>query len=118
MTKILLTRHGHVEGIHPERFRGRAPLDLTARGRADAAAVARRIAGGGWRASKIDTSPIGRCVETGAAIAKACGIAAEVCDNLNDIDYGAWQLKTFEDAKEDNPTLFAGWFARPALIRF
>ena len=36
MTKILLTRHGHVEGIKPERFRGREPLDLTARGRADA----------------------------------------------------------------------------------
>ena len=44
MTKILLTRHGHVDGIKPERFRGRAPLDLTARGRADASAVARRIA--------------------------------------------------------------------------
>ena len=27
MTKILLTRHGHVEGITPERFRGREPLD-------------------------------------------------------------------------------------------
>jgi broad specificity phosphatase PhoE len=29
MTKILLTRHGHVEGITPERFRGRQPLALT-----------------------------------------------------------------------------------------
>jgi broad specificity phosphatase PhoE len=32
MTKILLVRHGHVEGISPERFRGRANLPLTARG--------------------------------------------------------------------------------------
>jgi hypothetical protein len=29
MTKILLIRHGHVEGIKPERFRGREPLELT-----------------------------------------------------------------------------------------
>ncbi len=29
MTTLLLTRHGHVEGIHPERFRGRAELPLT-----------------------------------------------------------------------------------------
>ena len=29
MTKILLTRHGHVDGITPERFRGRQPLALT-----------------------------------------------------------------------------------------
>ena len=27
MTKILLTRHGHIEGIKPERFRG--PLQMT-----------------------------------------------------------------------------------------
>src|SRR5580704_10197336 len=113
MTKILLTRHGHVEGIHPERFRGREPLDLTARGRADAAAVARRIADGGWRPSKIYTSPMGRCAETSAAIAEACGITAEVCNDLNDIDYGAWQFKTFEDVKMDNPALFHAWFAAP-----
>ena len=29
MTKIILVRHGHVEGISPERFRGRAELALT-----------------------------------------------------------------------------------------
>jgi phosphoserine phosphatase len=118
MTKILLTRHGHVEGIRPERFRGREPLDLTARGRAEASAVARRIADGTWQPSKIYTSPMARCVETGAAIAKACGIAAEVCDDLNDIDYGAWQFKTFADAKKDNPDLFASWLATPHLVRF
>jgi hypothetical protein len=33
MTEILLVRHGHVEGISPERFRGRADLPLTAEGR-------------------------------------------------------------------------------------
>jgi broad specificity phosphatase PhoE len=117
MTKILLTRHGHVEGIHPERFRGRQPLELTARGRSEADAVAERIAGA-WRPSKIYTSPMGRCVATGAAIAKACGAPAEVCDDLNDIDYGAWQFKTFEQAKKDNPSLFAAWFATPHRVRF
>jgi phosphoserine phosphatase len=117
MTKILLTRHGHVEGIKPERFRGREPLDLTARGRAEAAAVAQRIAGA-WRPSAIYTSPLSRCVETGAAIAKACGIAAEVCGDLIDIDYGAWQFKLFEQAEAENPALFAAWFATPQLVRF
>ncbi len=117
MTKILLTRHGHVEGIKPERFRGREPLPLTERGRNEAAALAERIAGA-WRPAKIYTSPLGRCVATGAAIAKACGIAADVCDDLNDIDYGAWQFKTFEQAKADDPSLFAAWFATPHLVRF
>jgi phosphoserine phosphatase len=117
MTKILLTRHGYVQGIEPERFRGREPLELTERGRAQAAAVARRIAEG-WRVRKIYTSPMKRCVDTGAAIAKACGVAAEICDALNDIDYGAWQFKTLGYAKKDNPDLFAAWFASPQLVRF
>ncbi|MGH7247456.1 MAG: histidine phosphatase family protein [Pseudomonadota bacterium] len=117
MTKILLARHGHVEGIKPERFRGREPLELTERGRAQAAALAARIAAA-FRPSKIYTSPMGRCVDTAAAIAKACGIAAEVCADLNDIDYGAWQVRTFQEAKEDNPSLFKAWMATPHLVRF
>jgi broad specificity phosphatase PhoE len=117
MTKILLTRHGHVEGIKPERFRGRQPLDLTARGRAQVAALAERIAGA-WQPSFIYTSPLGRCIETATAIAKTCGIAAKTCDELNDIDYGAWQFKTFAEAKTLDPTLFAAWFATPHLVRF
>src|SRR6202167_289226 len=117
MTKILLIRHGNVEGIKPERFRGRAPLDLTDLGRAEAQAVARRVAGT-WQPSRIYTSPMGRCVETGAAIAKACGAPTEICDDLTDIDYGAWQFKTFDEAKSANPALFAAWFATPHLIRF
>ena len=43
MTKIILVRHGHVEGISPERFRGRADLLLTAEGRRQTEAVASRI---------------------------------------------------------------------------
>jgi probable phosphoglycerate mutase len=117
MTKILLTRHGHVPGIEPERFRGRAPLELTEHGRAQAAAVARRIAEG-FRVRKIYTSPMKRCVDTGAAIAKTSGAAAEICDDLNDIDYDAWQFKTFASARKADPNLFAAWFATPQLVRF
>ena len=63
MTKILLTRHGHVEGITPERFRGRQPLALTAQGCAEAEALGRRIASA-WKPARIYTSPMERCVKT------------------------------------------------------
>jgi len=117
MTKILLTRHGHVAGIAPPRFRGREPLELSGLGRRQAAAVAERIADS-FQPSKIYTSPLSRCVATGAAIAKACSIGAEICDDLNDLDYGAWQFKTFEQAKEADPALFGAWFASPQVARF
>jgi probable phosphoglycerate mutase len=117
MTKILLIRHGHVEGIKPERFRGRAALELTDQGRAEAAAVANRIAGR-WQPRRIYTSPLSRCVKTAEAVAEACAVAAQICDDLTDTDYGVWQFKTFHQAKAENPSLFAAWFATPHLVCF
>jgi len=117
MTKLLLVRHGHVAGIDPERFRGREPLELTDRGCAEADALARRIAAA-WQPSRIYTSPMGRCVATGAAISQACGARAEILDDLNDIDYGAWQFRTYAEIRDENPDLFAAWFATPHLMRF
>ena len=73
MTKLILVRHGHVEGISPERFRGRAELPLTETGHREADATAKRIAAS-WRPAAIYTSPLGRSVETGAQ----CGLMAEV----------------------------------------
>ncbi len=117
MTKILLVRHGHVEGIEPERFRGRADLPLTALGEAQAGCAARRIASR-WKPAAVCTSPLARCVRTGAAIAAACGVSSAVLADLIDIDYGAWQFRTLEEAERDNPALFHAWLNTPHLVRF
>jgi phosphoserine phosphatase len=117
MAKILLIRHGHVEGIEPPRFRGREQLPLTARGHAEASAAARRIASA-WRPSAVYTSPLARCIATGDAIAQKCNVPAAVCDDLNDIDYGAWQFRSYEEMRREEPNLFAAWFATPHLVRF
>jgi len=117
VTKILLIRHGHVEGIRPERFRGRADLPLTSLGVAEAQAVAKRIAAR-WRPSKVYTSPLSRCVATGAAIAHACGAPTEVNGDLIDIDYGAWQGKVCAEIEQSDPKLYAAWRSTPHLVRF
>jgi broad specificity phosphatase PhoE len=117
LTKILMVRHGHVEGIKPERFRGRSELPLTHRGVSEAQAVARRIASA-WRPVKIYTSPMQRCIETGHAIAKACGVESQAIAELNDIYYGAWQSRSYEEIEKTEPQLFAAWFATPHMVRF
>lgn len=118
MTKILLTRHGHVEGIKPERFRGREQLELTSQGHNEARMLARRIAGG-WKPIHLYTSPMERSVQTARAVAEACGLAdATPLEKFNDINYGAWQFKTFAAAKVEDPGLFAAWFATPQMVRF
>jgi probable phosphoglycerate mutase len=117
VTKIILTRHGHVEGIKPERFRGRRDVPLTTRGQAEADAVARRVALS-WKPHQIYTSPLGRCVATGAAISRACEVEAQTLAALNDIDYGAWEFASFDDIRRSHPAQFAAWFATPQLVRF
>ena len=74
MTKIILVRHGHVEGIAPERFRGHANLPLTAEGRRQAEATARRIRAS-WTPAAVYTSPLSRCRTTAAAIGKPFGLS-------------------------------------------
>lgn len=117
MTHILLTRHGHVDGIHPPRFRGRRELMLSPLGRKQADAVAQRICTR-WTVSAVYTSPMRRCIDTGAAIADACGTNAHVLESLLDLDYGTWEWKTYEEMKREFPELFTKWFAAPQRVRF
>jgi phosphoserine phosphatase len=101
MTKIILTRHGHVEGIEPERFRGRTNIPLTELGKAQAKATAARIAGT-WKLSMVYTSPMLRCVVTGQEISTACHIPGDIAESLNDIDYGTWQWQTHEEVRKSS----------------
>jgi broad specificity phosphatase PhoE len=117
MTRIILTRHGHVEGIAPERFRGRKDVPLTILGEAQARAVATRIAAQG-RPAAIYTSPLGRCVATGAAIAAACGIGSETLADLVDLDFGQWQWLTRDAVRAQWPAPLALWETAPHLVRF
>jgi broad specificity phosphatase PhoE len=116
-TRIILTRHGHVEGISPRRFRGHEDIPLTELGRAQAEATAKRIAEL-WRPDDVLTSPMDRCVATGAAIAKACNTPNRVLGSLMEIDYGEWQWKTHEEIRQTLPELYARWRTTPHLFRF
>jgi probable phosphoglycerate mutase len=116
MTKIILTRHGHIEGITPERFRGRLDLPITALGQRQIAATSHRI-NATWRIAAIYTSPMSRCVITGEAIARPSGLTVKPLAGLNDIDYGAWQGLTHDEAKARWPAEFAMWFRAPHLAQ-
>jgi phosphoserine phosphatase len=117
MPKLLLVRHGHVEGIEPKRFRGRADLPLTSRGRAEASAVARRIASA-WSPAAIYTSPLQRCRATAAVIGEVCRLEPCVLDDLRDIDYGTWTSRSYDEIESIEPQRFAAWLATPQLVRF
>lgn len=117
MTHILLTRHGHVDGISPPRFRGRHDLPLTQTGRDQARQLGAFLAASGQKIDAIYTSPLGRCVETGNAITAATNLKATVMHNLLDIDYGDWTGKTLEEVERTDPERYALWWRLPQLVR-
>ncbi|MBS0317857.1 MAG: histidine phosphatase family protein [Proteobacteria bacterium] len=117
MTRIILARHGHVDWIAPERFRGRAELPLSRPGERQAEALGRRIAQS-WKPDAIYTSPLSRCVHTGEAIARATGThAGGVLGNLADTHYGQWQGLTHEEVHSRWPDELRTWFTAPELAQ-
>lgn len=114
MLKIILTRHGHVDWLAPERFRGRAELPLSPLGERQAEALGRRVAAS-WKPDAIYTSPLSRCVRTGDAIARATGTRTDVLSNLADTDYGRWQGLTHDEVRARWPEELRIWFDAPDL---
>jgi phosphoserine phosphatase len=114
MTRIILVRHGHVDWHDPERFRGRANLALTERGRRQARSTALFLATR-EKPDAIYTSPLERCRDTAAALAAPFRLAPEPVDGLADIDYGAWQGLTRHEAAARWPETVDLWFRAPHL---
>ena len=112
MTKIILVRHGHVEGISPERFRGRVDLALTAEGRRQAEATAHRIHAT-WSPTAVFASPLSRSRATAAVIATPLGLSPRPLDGLIDIDYGQWQGLTPDEVRARWPGFLETWYRAP-----
>jgi probable phosphoglycerate mutase len=112
----VLTRHGDVPWLEPKRFRGRADLKLTELGIAQAEATARRISAG-WQPAAIYASPLDRTQHTARLIAAASQLPVQSMEALIDIDYGAWQGQTSDEARQRWPAEVALWDRRPDLVQ-
>lgn len=117
MTRIVLVRHGHVEGIAPQRFRGRRDVELSALGMRQARVTAQRIAQQ-WRPAAVYTSPLRRCLQTAAQIGSACSLDCSALDELNDVHFGDWEWRTYDEVRGAWPALFERWLGAPELVRF
>ena len=109
---LLLLRHGAVENMFPERFRGRADLALSAEGERQAELAAARIARG-WAIGGIFTSPLKRCVQTASYLETITGLAARPASELIDIDYGSWTGKVQSEMASEQPEAWALWRDQP-----
>jgi probable phosphoglycerate mutase len=105
MTTLYLVRHGETDWNREGRWQGHHDRPLSAAGRAQATAAARRLAR--ERISQIHASDLKRAAETAQIIGEACAI--DVCVNraLREVDVGSWAGLTHAEAKERFPEGFA-----------
>jgi probable phosphomutase (TIGR03848 family) len=101
VTLVLVVRHG-LTAATGNALAGRTPgIPLDDRGRAQAAALAERLAT--VRLDAIVSSPLDRCAQTAAAIAEQRSDPAEVTvdDRLIEVGYGDWTGQSLRKLSRD-----------------
>lgn len=102
--RIVLVRHGQTEWSLARRHTGRTDIGLTDRGRSEAMALAEPLAK--WEFGLVLVSPLARAHETARLAGLLDRIAdIEVCDNLIEWDYGAYEGLTTAEIRTQRP----GW---------
>lgn len=97
-TVFFLIRHAAVDALG-HGIVGRLPgVHLNAAGRAQARCLASRLAGTGVAA--IYSSPLERAWQTALPIAEQTRLPLQTGEDLNEIDYGSWTGKTFEELNQ------------------
>src|ERR1700729_2266493 len=97
---IVLVRHGETEWSLSGQHTSRTDLPLTAAGRERATAVAPRFASRAF--ALVLCSPLLRARET-CSLAGFDDVHVELCDDLREWDYGAYEGLTTPEIRERDP---------------
>lgn len=98
---LLLARHGQTEWHHDNRYAGRSDIALNGVGHREAEILARRARE--EEPASVICSQLTRAIDTARPVAAACGVELEIEERLREVDFGAWEGKTLEEVREDNP---------------
>lgn len=114
MTTLLLVRHGHTDAAG-KRLTGRAPgVHLNELGRRQAERLVERL--DGVRIDTIVSSPLERCRETAAPLAKARGHAVDVRRAWIEVGYGEWTGRSISQLRRTK--LWRRVMFAPSNVRF
>jgi len=98
---VALLRHGRTEWNDVRRMQGRADIPLSDAGRAQVATWRLPAALAGAR---VVASPLVRAIETARLL---CGTEPQVEPDLIEMDWGAWEGRTFEQLRAELGPVYA-----------
>jgi broad specificity phosphatase PhoE len=109
---LYLVRHGTTTMNIENRYRGRRDIPLDAQGYQDAVDAARFLGSRGI--SAVYTGPLRRTIATAQIIADAAGVPdIRMLHGLINLDYGAWEGMTAEEAAMYDPAAFSLYRTSP-----
>jgi broad specificity phosphatase PhoE len=103
--QLFLIRHGTTTLNVQNRYRGRRDVPLDAQGYQDAVDAARKLSSAGLTA--VYSGPLRRTMATAQIIADEARVPdLRILHGLNNVDYGAWEGLTTEEASMYSPDAF------------
>jgi broad specificity phosphatase PhoE len=112
--RLFLVRHGRTVLNTEGRFRGRQDPALDEQGWTDAHWASGVLAAESLEA--VYTSPLTRARETAEAVARRHELVPKELPDLIDLDYGAWDGLTPDEAAERDPDLSRRFRSSPELV--
>lgn len=110
-TRVALVRHGATTLTAEDRFAGSTDVELSETGRAQARALAARLATVPLAA--VYASPLRRTLDTAAILAAPHGLAPLARDGLCEIDHGHWETLTRADVEARFGSEYDAWEQDP-----
>jgi endonuclease-3 len=107
--QLVLVRHGQTVANVEGRWTGWGRTELTELGRAQAQALARRLAEELHDAVALYTSPLDRARRTAETIGRALGLTPVVVERLREINFGDMDGITLAQMESQHPELYARW---------
>jgi broad specificity phosphatase PhoE len=97
---FFLLRHGATEWNRERRVMGRRPIPLSDEGHAQVQALTPHLEG--LEIASVWTSPLVRARATAEIVARALGVAVHEEPGLTEVDYAAWEGRTFPELVGDD----------------
>jgi probable phosphoglycerate mutase len=113
---IFLLRHGEVAQADPRRFIGHLDVPLSARGEAQCAAQAARLAAAPIAA--LYSSDLTRARRSGEIIGAPHGLAPTLVPALREMAMGRWEGLTADEIRAREPAAFEDWTGRVGEFPF
>ena len=113
MLTLVLTRHGLTDRSRPEQHIGqKIDISINDTGRRQADALRRRLAPVTF--ARVITSPLFRARETAEIIAGRTPVEAD--PRLREMDYGAWEGRTYSEIDETDRGFRRAWTEHPDTL--